>query len=174
MALWKLAVIIRNTVSRRRPHQKSMSYCSRFCMSRQSDTVPVFEEIIGWIDKRNKKCGEEASRPQMKCCAQVPSTGSCWNRDEDTPGVIVAELLTHYLPLRAQSMDCWRAPAASENNNERKITGSARDSAAEESWHDIYQLFAGGNHISFAQMAVHTINVWRMQSMTFWFPPGFT
>lgn len=100
----------------------------------------------------------------MKCCAQVPSAGPWWNGDEDMPGGAVAECLAHYLPLRAQNKDCWRAPAASENNNERKITGSARASAAEESWHDIYQLSAGGNHIAFAQMDVHIINFWRCKT----------
>lgn len=123
---FKVSSLYCNTVSRWRPHQKSMSHCNRSCVSRQSETVPAFEKITGWIDKRNKKCGEEASRPQMKCCAQVPSAGSRWNRDEDMPGGAVVECLTHYLPLRAQSKGCWRAPAASENNNERKITGSAR------------------------------------------------
>lgn len=141
-----------------------MSHCNRSCVSRQSETVPAFEKITGWIDKRNKMCGEEASRPQMKCCVQVPSAGPWWNRDEDMPGGAVAECLAHYLPLRAQSKDCWRAPAASENNNERKITGSASHSAAEESWHDIYQPSAGGNHISFAQMDVHIINFWRCKT----------
>lgn len=81
--------------------------------------------------------------------------------DEDVPWGAVAECLAHYLPLRARSNNCWRVPAASENNNERKTTGSASDSAAEESWHDIYQLSAGGNHVSFAQMDVHIINFRR-------------
>lgn len=42
----------------------------------------------------------------MKCCAQVPSAGPWWNGDEDMPGGAVAECLTLYLPLRAQSKDC--------------------------------------------------------------------
>lgn len=149
-----------------------MSHCNRSCVSRQSETVPAFEKITGWIDKRNKKCGEEASRPQMKCCAQVPSAGPWWNGDEDMPGGAVAECLTPHLPLQAQSKDCWRAPAASENNNERKITGSSRDSAAEESWHGIYLLSAGENHISFAQMDVHTINFSRCKTRVSDFYPG--
>jgi len=136
-----------------------MSHCNRSCVSRQSEAVPAFEKITGWIDKRDKEHGEEASRPLMKCWAQVPGAGPWWNGDEDTPGGAVAECLISYLPLRAQNKDCWRAPAASENNSERKITGSARDPAAEESWHDVYQLSAGGTPISFAQMDVHIINL---------------
>lgn len=96
----------------------------------------------------------------MKCCAQVPSAGPWWNRDKDMPGGAVAEYLAHYILLRAQSKDNWRAPATSENNNEWKITGFARDSAVEESRH-IYQLSAWGNHISFAQMDEQIINFWR-------------
>lgn len=149
-----------------------MSHCNRSCVSRQSETVPAFEKITGWIDKRNKKCGEEASRPQMKCCAQVPSAGPWWNGDEDVPGSAVAECLTPHLPLRAQGKHCWRAPAASENNNERKITASSRDSAAEESWHDIYLLSAEENHISFAQMDAHTISFWRCKTRVSDFHPG--
>lgn len=141
-----------------------MSHCNRSCVSRQPETVPAFEKNTGWIDKRNKKCGEEASRPQMKCCAQVPTAGPWWNRDGDMPGGAAGEGLTHYLPLRTRCKDCWGAPAACENNNERKITGSARDSAAEESWHDIYQLSAGGNRISFTQMDVHIISFWKCKT----------